>query len=924
MLSACKGNYSENNSLEKSISSNAHTSGITNVSIKNAEEKYKTDNDGKLGLSVNEEQNFESESRESVTSSHFSAEPAELNLSIPEWERKEVTIELINNGSSSVSWSTEFGEEEQMRVNDAQRQIGTSDYDELHQEVQEHDSVHVIIKLDMPIYMERALDDQSKQRQRNQIANTQEQVIADVEDQIASVWQSKYTPIITAKVDDAGLEQLLDHPSVLWVKKDREDELNLDVSTELIGAPEVWDSGYTGEGQVVAILDAGIDSRHPHISDNVVNEACFNTIDPSRGLSSLCGDGSAEHVDEEGAACNPGAGSHDLDPCRHGTSVAGIAAGRGNKSGVAPDAGILAIAICSIRDGSGHSCRDSDQIKGKEYIYEKSEEYGYEIASINMSTGGGEYSDYCDGDDARTPIINQLAAAGIPFISSSGNDGWSSSLSAPACVSSSISVGSTQSGKTGTRGDDEDVVAESSNSAHMLDLLAPGVYVESPRSGTGAGYEGGGGTSRAAPHVAGAWALAKEKWPDASIDEVLARLKRTGEPITDHRNGRVRPRLQIDAAMSEDTWLATTPTAGRVSGGESKQVSLVLNATDLAPGQHEETVRFVTTGGSEAEIDLNIEVTEQERAQASLNIDDLKRETIAGNLLEIEVDATNVAGEAAQSLELKLNDIPDFIDFVESKGDGVISSGSRIFIDGQSTASLHFSFNEEVQGPTSFADSLNITTNDPESSDMQVPVEIDVRSPLLGVSTESILFRESDMENGEIVSTLAIDNPGNSELNGELKIVEGAEYFSIPTDESQISVEAGEEIEVELTAFFSDEEMHTGKLEIEHDAPNIDSPMELSMDALPDQIAMQPNYPNPFNDQTTIEYSLPEPANVLVDVYDAQGRRMLTLEDGHQEAGVHQIQWNGEGNSGHIASGTYFIRLLSDGEVVTQSITLLK
>ena len=55
----------------------------------------------------------------------------------------------------------------------------------------------------------------------------------------------------------------------------------------------------------------------------------------------------------------------------------------------------------------------------------------------------------------------------------------------------------------------------------------------------------------ATPHVAGAWAVLKTMIPTASVDQILTTLETTGKPITDPRNGLVKPRIQVDQALVE-------------------------------------------------------------------------------------------------------------------------------------------------------------------------------------------------------------------------------------------------------------------------------------------------------------------------------------------------------------------------------------
>jgi hypothetical protein len=66
-------------------------------------------------------------------------------------------------------------------------------------------------------------------------------------------------------------------------------------------------------------------------------------------------------------------------------------------------------------------------------------------------------------------------------------------------------------------------------------------------------------------------------------------------------------------------------------------------------------------------------------------------------------------------------------------------------------------------------------------------------------------------------------------------------------------------------------------------------------------------YPNPFNNSTTINYSLPEAGNVQIMIYDVLGREVSKLVDETKSAGKHTITWNGSNN----ASGIYFYTITS-------------
>ena len=78
----------------------------------------------------------------------------------------------------------------------------------------------------------------------------------------------------------------------------------------------------------------------------------------------------------------------------------------------------------------------------------------------------------------------------------------------------------------------------------------------------------------------------------------------------------------------------------------------------------------------------------------------------------------------------------------------------------------------------------------------------------------------------------------------------------------------------------------------------------------PETYALFPNYPNPFNAETMIRYTLPEPARIRLVIYDVLGREVRALVDKEQIAGQHSVIWDGEDGEGElVSSGVYFYRL---------------
>jgi hypothetical protein len=87
-----------------------------------------------------------------------------------------------------------------------------------------------------------------------------------------------------------------------------------------------------------------------------------------------------------------------------------------------------------------------------------------------------------------------------------------------------------------------------------------------------------------------------------------------------------------------------------------------------------------------------------------------------------------------------------------------------------------------------------------------------------------------------------------------------------------------------------------------------------------------PSFPNPFEDATTIRYTLAEGGPVALRVYDVAGRAVKTLvDDAGVAAGEHIVRWNGDNDTGAaVASGVYFYRIEAGPYVETRRMVLLR
>lgn len=84
---------------------------------------------------------------------------------------------------------------------------------------------------------------------------------------------------------------------------------------------------------------------------------------------------------------------------------------------------------------------------------------------------------------------------------------------------------------------------------------------------------------------------------------------------------------------------------------------------------------------------------------------------------------------------------------------------------------------------------------------------------------------------------------------------------------------------------------------------------------VPTDFVLEQNYPNPFNPTTQIRYGLPVESRVTLTVYNVMGQEVARLVDGVQNAGFHDVSWNGTSTSGSlVSSGVYFYKLEATGK----------
>ena len=85
----------------------------------------------------------------------------------------------------------------------------------------------------------------------------------------------------------------------------------------------------------------------------------------------------------------------------------------------------------------------------------------------------------------------------------------------------------------------------------------------------------------------------------------------------------------------------------------------------------------------------------------------------------------------------------------------------------------------------------------------------------------------------------------------------------------------------------------------------IESLIENSIE-IPSEYILYPAYPNPFNPVTIIRYTLPNESKINLSIYNIEGQKLISIEDGVKEAGNYIIEWD----ANKYPSGIYFMKLI--------------
>lgn len=334
--------------------------------------------------------------------------------------------------------------------------------------VQNNDSIDVMIKYKT----------ESKMQLKSQSLNSQIDKYAGIEYKKVSLEE-----LAVLQADETIEKVSLSHPI----------KASLQQAVSLIQANKTWaltvsSINLTGTNGVVCIIDTGINFSHPAIIGK--NKSCI--------------------VDCFDKACIENCSLSDDNG--HGTHVAGIVAASGGIYGVAFNSSLIGVRVLDSA-GSG-SDNDLDISRAIDYCVAQN------VSVISMSLGTATlWNSNCDSDFINPSYpwatsINDAFAKNISVVVAAGNDGNSTHISAPACITNATPVGMSYDANVGgitwvgtctDASTTADKIVCASNRNFLVKLFAPGALINS--TWNDGSYAAEGGTSMATPMVAGAIAI---------------------------------------------------------------------------------------------------------------------------------------------------------------------------------------------------------------------------------------------------------------------------------------------------------------------------------------------------------------------------------------------------------------------------------
>ena len=318
---------------------------------------------------------------------------------------------------------------------------------------------------------------------------------------------------VAGTVELSRIHEIVDLPGVVFVELDGILGIQMEDVVPAHGVDLVWqDTGYTGEGVTMAIIDTGIDGNHTALDDldddNTTNDPKIVAFYDAINHPELTNGTEIFPYDDNG----------------HGTHCAGITAGTGAPNyqhiGVAPRANLVGVKVL---DGGG-SGSFAAVMAGMEWTVEKRHEFNIRAASMSLGALTGAIEWTSSEEESVNRMANEMMRAGVTLFIAAGNSGGTATIGTPGSAEDVITVGSLDKNTA--------IAVYSSQGPTEEGRVKPNVAfvgssVNAPDANTGDGYVALSGTSMATPGAAGVAVLMYQANPDLSPFDIRNIMQET-------------------------------------------------------------------------------------------------------------------------------------------------------------------------------------------------------------------------------------------------------------------------------------------------------------------------------------------------------------------------------------------------------------
>jgi len=426
-----------------------------------------------------------------------------------------------------------------------------------------------------------------------------------------------FNGFVLKKITDEEAKEVENLKNVKKVTPNYIKELFLYDSAEIIKADKLWKEGITGSGTEIAIIDTGIDYKHPDLG------GCL------------------------GAGCKVIGGydfiNNDNDPMDdhgHGTHVAATAAGNGALMGVAPDANLYGYKVCR-----GGGCPGDAILAAIERAVDPNQDGDTtdHVDIMSLSLGGAG-----NPDDPLSTAIDNAVNSGVVAVISAGNSGPSpGTIGSPGTARKALTVGaSCKPSQVGVHNYCQDEIAQFSSRGPVEweggtltkpDIVAPGVDICAAQWDEAWDdkrclddeHVAISGTSMSAPHISGAAALLLQTHPEWSAEDVKAALMMSAEDLGFDANTQGSGLADVEATKDVEFFISPTSISfGRV--------------IDKLPKP--QTITFTNKGNKEFRLKLTVDCSAASLSKNNIVLKPNSQEKVTLSLVKFPQRDGNING----------------------------------------------------------------------------------------------------------------------------------------------------------------------------------------------------------------------------------------------------------------------------------------